>query len=195
MTSDSFAPICFLRRRRQAASALAAFLLCAPAARAQDVTAPSLKAAFVYNVAKFTEWPQDTLPATSSLTACVLGDGDVGDALTRAVKDRLLAGRGITVSRVQQGDALRACHLLYISNVTAAQVAAVLVEVQGAPVLTISDVENFVRLGGIVHVFIEDGRMRFDVRADFARQARLQLSSRLLALAVRYNDGPSAALR
>jgi uncharacterized protein DUF4154 len=195
MTSESFAAICFLRRRRQAASALAAFLLCAPAARAQDVTAPSLKAAFVYNVAKFTEWPPDLLPVTGSFTACVLGDGDVGDALTRAVKNRVLSGRGIMVSRVRPDDALRSCQLLYMSNLSPEQIAAVLMAVRDAPVLTISDVENFVRLGGIVHVFVEDGKMRFSLGADLARQARLRLSSQLLALAARYNDGPSSAQR
>src|SRR5206468_7860140 len=75
-------------------------LLCASAAQAQDVTEPSLKAAFVYNFAKFIDWPSDALPAAGSFTACVLGDGRVLEALERTVKGRLLSGRSVSVSRV-----------------------------------------------------------------------------------------------
>src|ERR1700704_2970715 len=94
-------------------------LLCASAAPAQNLTEPSLKAAFVYNFAKFTEWPSDALPATASFTACVLGDGPVMDALERTVKGRLLSGRSVSVSRVTPDGPLRSCHLLYVSGVTA----------------------------------------------------------------------------
>jgi uncharacterized protein DUF4154 len=176
--------------RRGAGAALAACLLCASTAQTQDVTELSLKAAFVYNFAKFTEWPSDALPATASFTACVLGDGPISDALERTVKGRLLSGRSINVSRMTLDGPLRTCHLLYVSGVTAAQVSAIVTMVKGAPVLTISDLDDFAPLGGIAHVFVEDGRMRFDLNLDRARLSRLQLSSKLLTLASRVNDGP-----
>jgi hypothetical protein len=170
----------------------ALLLLCplfASAAQAQDVTEPSLKAAFVYNFAKFTEWPLDVLPATASFTACVLGDGPVSDALERTVKGRMLSGHSISVSRVALNGPLRTCHLLYVSGVTAAQVSAIVTIVKDAPVLTISDIDDFAPLGGIVHMFVENGRMRFDLNVDRAKLSRLQLSSKLLTLASRLHDG------
>lgn len=173
----------------------AALLLCATPALAQDVTEPSLKAAFVYSFAKFTEWPVDVLPATGSFSACVLGDARVGDALERAVKGRLLGGRAITVSRVQADGPLRSCHLLYVSGATAAQVGTIVAAVKGAPVLTISDTDDFARLGGIAHVFVENGKLRFDLNLDLARRSRLQLSSKLLTLAANVHDAPGAAPR
>jgi len=166
-----------------------ACLLCASAAQAQDVTEPSLKAAFVYNFAKFIEWPSDALPAATSFTACVLGDGPVLDALERTVKGRLLSGRSVSVSRVTVDGPLRSCHLLYVSGVTAAQASAVVLVVKGAPVLTISDIDDFTPLGGIAHVFVENGRMRFELNLDRAKLSRLQLSSKLLTLASRVHDG------
>jgi hypothetical protein len=177
-----------VRWRRRACAAAALFLLCALTARAQDVTEPSLKAAFIYNFAKFTEWPQGVLPPTGSFNACVLGDGPVGDALARTVKNRLLAGRAISVSRVQPDGPLRSCHLLYVAGVTPPQAAAIVAGVQGAPVLTISDLDNFARSGGIAYVFVENGKMRFDLNLDLARRSGLQLSSKLLSLAAHVID-------
>jgi hypothetical protein len=152
------------------------------------VTEPSLKAAFVYNFAKFTEWPADALPPAAPFTACVLGDGPVTEALERTVKGRLLSGRSVIVSRMTLDGPLRSCHLLYVSGVTAAQVSALVLGVKGAPVLTISDIDDFTPLGGIAHVFVESGRMRFDLNLDRAKLSRLQLSSKLLTLASRVHD-------
>ena len=170
-------------------------LLCASAVHAQDVTEPSLKAAFVYNFAKFIEWPSDALPATGSFTACVLGDSPVMEALERTVKGRLLSGRSVNVSRVTVDGPLRSCHLLYVSGVTAAQVSAVVLVVKGAPVLTISDIDDFTPLGGIAHVFVENGRMRFELNLDRAKLSRLELSSKLLTLASRVHGGPGTPQR
>ena len=179
------------RRRWRAASAMALLLLCDRTAWPQDVTEQALKAALVYNFAKFTEWPEDALKATASFTACALGD-DAADALARTVKDRRLLGHAINVLRIKVGGPVRSCHLLYVSGVPPAETAALMAAVRGAPVLTISDAEDFARLGGIAYVFVENGRMRFDVNLDVARHARLQLSSKMLALAAHVLDGPAA---
>src|SRR5262249_9937071 len=120
------------------AAAAALVMVGAPTAHAQDVTEPSLKAAFVYNFAKFTEWPDDVLPAAGSFTACVLDEGAVGDALERAVRGRQVAGRQVAVQRVRLGSALRGCHLLFISGLSEAEVNTVMTAVKGAAVLTIS---------------------------------------------------------
>jgi hypothetical protein len=179
-------------RRCFAAAVLAAFVLCTSTGRAQNVTESSLKAAFIYNIAKFTEWPPDVLPPTATFTACVLGDNSTGDAFGRIVKDRQLSGRPITVSEVQPGVKLRACHLLYVSGVNQSQLTAIMTTVRGAPVLTISDLDDFVRGGGVAQLFMESGKIRFDINLDSAKDSRLQLSSKLLALAAHVRSGHSA---
>jgi hypothetical protein len=176
-----------------AAVLTAAYLLCTSIVRAQDVTESSLKAAFIYSFAKFTEWPQEVLPSTAIFSACVLGDSPIRNALERTVKGRLLLGRGISVSQVQLDGKLRSCHLLYVSGVTAAQVTAVVAAVRGAPVLTISDVDDFVRQGGIAQMFVENGKMRFDLNLEVAKRSRLDLSSKLLVLAAHVREASKAA--
>jgi hypothetical protein len=153
------------------------------------VTEPSLKAAFIYNFARFTEWPTDALPPTAAVSACVMGDRDITEALERIVKGRQLAGHAISVSPVEAGGKLRSCQILYMSGLTTSQLAATVTAVRGAPVLTISDAENFVQQGGIAQMFVEDGKMRFNLNLSVSKVSRLQLSSRLLALAAHVHDG------
>jgi hypothetical protein len=170
-------------RRSVVAVVLAALLLCTSTVHSQNVTEASLKAAFVYNFAKFTDWPREVLPTTATFTACVLGDNAIRDQLDRMLQGRQLSGRGISVSEVRLEGKLRSCHLLYVSGVTSAQVAAIVAAVRGAPVLTISDVDDFARNGGIAQMFVDSGKLRFDLNLQVARSSGLQLSSKLLALA------------
>jgi hypothetical protein len=170
------------------ALAIAMSFLHAEATWGQDVTEPSLKAAFIYNFAKFTDWPADVLPRNAPFVACVLGDLPVGEALAKAVKGRQLGGRPINVSSMQADGTLRSCHLLYVSGLPAPQVTAILVTLRAVPILTISDMEDFMRMGGVAHMFVEGGKMRFDLNRGNARRSRIELSSRLLALAAHVYD-------
>ena len=188
MWDPAMSRIASRRVRRCGGAVLAALLLGTATGRAQNVTESSLKAAFIYSFAKFTEWPPEVLPTTATFTACVLGDSPIRDALERTVKGRLLLGRGISVSLVQLDGNLRSCHLLYVSGVTPAQVLVIVTAVRGAPVLTISDVDDFARQGGIAQMFVEDGKMRFDLNPEVAKRSRLQLSSKLLVLAAHVRD-------
>ncbi len=164
---------------------VASLLLVRGSVFAQDVTEPALKAAFIYNFAKFTEWPADAAPATEPLLMCVLGDAAVGSALERAVNGRVYAGHSMSVASMKQGAPKQKCHVLYMSGVTLAQAAEVIAGLRDVPVLTISDLEGFTELGGIAKFFFEHGRLRFLVHLESAERARLRISSRLLALAVR----------
>jgi hypothetical protein len=168
-------------------AAIAVVLLVTGAA-AQEVTAPALKAGYIYNFVRFTEWPDDE-QAPQPLVMCVLGDPAVGDALERVVKGRTLAGRSMTVSLLARSGSTQACHVLYLSNVLPGRAAQVIAGLNDRPVLTISDLEGFTEAGGMAQFFFERGQLRFSIRNDAVKRARLQISSRLLALAKRYEGG------
>ncbi len=152
----------------------------------QAVTQPALRAAFLYNFAKFTEWPDDTA-AAGALTLCVLDDGAVEVALTELVGTSLINGRSVTVSRGASGTRLRTCHILYIGETDTPR-ATILDEVEKVPVLTVSNGDEFVRTGGMIGLFVEEGRMRFAINPDAAQRAGVRLSSRLLQLAKIHRD-------
>jgi hypothetical protein len=84
---------------------------------------------------------------------------------------------------------------LYLANITNDQVARVSEALRGMPVLTIIDGENLTVLGGIAHVFVENGKLRFDLDHGLAKRSRLQLSSKLLALASHVHEEPSTVPR
>lgn len=169
---------------RLACGALAVAALVAAGGRvqAQGVTQPELRAAFLYNFAKFAEWPGDADP-TGPLSLCVLDDGATESALHDLARNGSINGRSVVVSRRTGGQSLRSCHLLYLGDENATRAAAVLDEARGAPVLTVGNGEGFVRGGGMVGLFVEEGRMRFAINPAAAQRVGVRLSSRLLQLA------------
>lgn len=148
---------------------------------AQDVTEPALKAAFIYNFVKFTEWPEP-LPAADPFVICVLNDAPVANALGRIIKGREFAGRRMTISLSAPGPKER-CSVLYVSGVTAGQGAQLLSALRDSPVLTISDLEWFTDAGGMAQFFYEQGRLRFNIGLEAVKRSRLLMSSKVLVLA------------
>ena len=170
---------------RQLVPALLLLLVCNSARRveAQDVTEVTLKGAFLFNFARFTEWPADALQPDTTVSACVFGDRAVADAFAKTVKGKQLAGRAIAVTTIAANESIPPCHLLYLSGVAEARIAEIVSTLRDTPVLTVSDSDTFTKRGGIVQIFVESGKMKFRINSRSARRARLQLSSRLLALA------------
>jgi hypothetical protein len=155
---------------------------------AQSVTQPALKAAFLFNFAKFVEWPADP-SQPDPLFVCVLEDPAVEDSLAQLVNGAPTAGGRVAIMKGARDRSLRGCHVLYIGDTNPARVAVTLDELRHAPILTVGDGDEFARGGGMIGLFIEDGRMRFAINADAAQRAGLRLSSRLLSLAKIVKEG------
>lgn len=157
-----------------------------PAARGpenrQTLTIDEAKAAFVFNFAKFVEWPADA-SSRKVLTVGVLGSDGVSDALQQIVRGKTVGARGVDVKRVTLGDNLPELHVLFVGVSEKPRMAEVLKRVDGAPVLTVADIEHFCASGGIMGLALEGSHLRFDVNLESAERARLKVSSRLLTLA------------
>ncbi len=149
---------------------------------AQDVSDANLKAAYIYRFSPFTEWPTSALSPNGPLTMCVVGDAAVGAALERTVKDLTVHNRPVVVAFGPPDRPPSPCHILYVSGVSPAQATRLIAGVRDVPVLTMSDLEGFNRLGGIAELFYESGQLRFAIRPDAVERSGLQLSSRLLLL-------------
>lgn len=173
--------------RIRRAAALAVCVLVSIAACPQHAPAaavvptPTLTAAFLFNLARFTEWPAEQPQGT--ITLCVLGDPAVADALDSLVGDRQINGREASVARLVSQRALGQCQLLYIASAERPEQARALTPVVRLPVLTVGKGEYFVRMGGIVGVFDEAGGKRFAINTDALLRAGLAMSSKLLGLA------------
>jgi len=164
------------------AIASCALALLSRTALAQDVTEPALKAAFIYNFARFTTWPTEA-PAGDSFVICVLNDTAVADALQHSVAGRALAERPVSVTSVAPTAAKKGCRVLYIAGLPVTKVAEVVADLREAPVLTISSIDGFASAGGMTQFFFEHGQLRFRIHLESAKRAGLQISSRLLIMA------------
>jgi hypothetical protein len=148
----------------------------------QSASAPTLQAAFLFNFAKFIQWPSETLPAGAPLVFCVANDEQVAKSLEAS---RLtIEGHMPVVRRVVSDSIVGPCHIVYVSDeATAREFDQVLQALSGRPSLTVSDDPTFAQRGGMVSFFVEGSRLRFAINVQTAERARLQISSKLLSLA------------
>ena len=146
-----------------------------------------IKAGFIYNFAKFVEWPSATFSQPDSpIVIGVLGVDPFGSVLDRIVEDKKIGPRGFIVKRFKWGKDLRdlkECKILFVSASEKAHVDEILQSVKGLPILTVGETPGFAERGGVIRFTLEDNRVRFEVNVDAAHQADLNISSRLLTLA------------
>jgi len=146
-----------------------------------------IKAGFIYNFAKFVEWPSAAFSqADSPIVIGVLGTDPFGNVLDRIVEDKKLGPRGFVVRRYKWGrdvKDLRDCKILFVSASERTHVDEILQSVKGLPILTVGETPGFAERGGVIRFTLEDNRVRFEVNVAAAHQADLNISSRLLTLA------------
>jgi YfiR/HmsC-like len=160
--------------------ALTALSLC-QAARA-DSGEHQLKAAFLYNFAKFVEWPEANFSQQQKINLCVVGHDQFGPALD-TIERKMAQGREVLVRRDTLPDAVRDCQIVFVSASETKNLARVLQAVTGANALTVSDMEGFCEAGGMIALVVADKRVAFEVNLDAAHRADLKLSAQLLKLA------------
>lgn len=153
--------------------------------RTQTTSLPeySVKAAFVYNFARFTQWPESAFrEAASPLRLCVLGQDPFEGALDM-IAGRSIGNRELLVSYPIWADHARDCHILFISEPAQDQLPEIVTHLNGAPVLIIGDTPEIANSGGIIGLETVENRIRFRVDLDAAQSSGLKLSSRILDLA------------
>ncbi len=141
-----------------------------------------VKAALLYNFAKFVEWPDDSSPQGSWVIG-VLGVDPFGDALEHTMRDKMVRGKKFEIRRFADPDELEDCHILFVSDSEARSLPEILVHLEGRPVLTVSDIDRFARHGGMVSIVEENDRLRFRINVDAAERSKLTISSKMLGLA------------
>jgi hypothetical protein len=149
--------------------------------RSLDAAPDAVKAAFLYNFAKFAEWP--ALPPAAPILVCVVGNDGVAAALVETVRSQEIAGHALEVWRPLNGGSWRTCNLLFVAEAETRQLAKGLAEIKTLPVLTVGDARGFSQAGGIIELYLEAGKMRFAIDLDAAERSGIRLSSRLLSLA------------
>jgi len=160
-----------------------ALLLCPRYASAQAPTEAQIKAAYVLNFAKFTDWPAKApVAADGSLYVCVIGNRETVAGFV-SIEGKAVQTREVRVRSNPQLAELSSCHVLYIDASERASVPGAFKAATNRPILTVSDVLGFVDAGGMLGLVMVDGRIRFDANREASQAAGLRLRAQLLALA------------
>jgi hypothetical protein len=173
-----------LRRAALAALVVAFSLVSRPAVlESQTTSTDEVKAAFLFNFAKFVEWPSGASTDSGPLVLGVMGSDRIADALSQTVKDKTAGGRTLTARRVSDSDDLARLHVLFVGVSEKSRLADVMKRVDDSSVLTVSDVDGFCQLGGMIRLMLEKNRVRFEINLEAAEHSGLKVSSKLLTLA------------
>jgi len=134
-----------------------------------------VKAAFLLNFIRFTEWPE----AKDPFDICIVGDDPFQGTLDRLVEGEKINGRQITVRRVPRWE--ESCRLLFISG--SERDVFKLLRQAGPGVLTVGEEAGFLTDGGMINLVVDEHRVRFDVNLKAATSGSVRISSRLLSVA------------
>jgi len=171
-------------RCRVGAWGLALGLCAAAAAHADAGLEYAVKAAYLYKFAPFVGWPANAFPTPASpFTICLFGDDPFGPALDQALRGQVVVGHRVVVRRLAAIGEDPGCQVLYLGRSAHPSATEALRALRGLPILTVTD-EAQGSSGGVVQFVLREGRVRFALDADQARANGLELSSKLMALAV-----------
>jgi hypothetical protein len=176
------------------AAAVLGWLLAAGGAQAGEpvpVREYEVKAVFLFNFAQFIDWPESALADTNAVFVIgVLGEDPFGAVLDQIVSGERIRGRPLTVRRFRKQEDARGCHLVFVSRSEKGHLTDIVRRLGGQGILTVSDVESFSRLGGMITFKMVQGRVQFEINVAAAEKEGFRLSAKLLRVAQLVNGGP-----
>ncbi len=152
----------------------------------KDIHEDEVKAAFVYNFAKFVEWPTGKINGTINL--CILGESPLGFSALKAIDGRTAQDKPLVTKLLSKSDDLKGCHIVFIAASERSKMAQLLKAAHQQQALTVSDMNGFTQGGGAIEMVKTDDKIRFDINLLAAKEAGLVISSRLLSLALTVYD-------
>lgn len=142
-----------------------------------------VKAAYLLNFAKFTEWPNGGLAQSSTFRIGILGDDPFGKTIDDVTKGKFVLDKPVEIVRADDVEDVTDCAIVFISESKERDYEDVIASLQDLPILTVGEVEQHCETGGIIRFKLQGANVRFDINVEAANRADLKLSSKLLSLA------------
>jgi hypothetical protein len=149
-----------------------------------------VKAAFVYNFAKFVEWPGSGSSSDDSLSFCVIGAQPLYDVLKQSLSGKTIAGRPVIARRIENRPGDQHCNVVFIGG-DKEHLAEILEAATANGALTVGDSDRFAERGGMIQLIKDENRFRFAINVEVANRSGLHISSKLLQLAGRPASDPA----
>lgn len=143
-----------------------------------------IKAAFLYNFVKFIQWPESAfIDPESPVFICILGEEPLMEALQNLTA-KTVRGRRIVISHIKNIRSFKECHILFVAESKKSRIKHTISKFKGSPVLTVSDMDDFVKAGGMIGMVRVENKIRFQINLVSAQDSGLTISSQLLKLAI-----------
>lgn len=152
-----------------------------------------VKAAFLFHFAQLVEWPADSPnEGGNSLLICTIGDDPFHGQLESTIAGKQIGSRILRIRHVRPLQDTRGCSVLFVSKSEGNRIPSLLTNLRNAPVLTVGESDDFLGAGGMIRLFLEGNKVRFEINRQAAELAKLKISSQLMLLsrnAVTANGG------
>ncbi|EIJ42226.1 hypothetical protein BegalDRAFT_1330 [Beggiatoa alba B18LD] len=142
----------------------------------------TVKTAFIYNIVRMVEWPDDKQETQNPIYICLLGEDYFGESIN-ALQRKMVRNRPLMIKKDITFNMVKTCHVLFISASEKQNLATIFNMVGSLPILTMSDVNAFAESGGIVNLWRDEERIKVEVNLSIAEKVNLKISARLLQLA------------
>jgi hypothetical protein len=172
-----------MRRAGPFGLAIALGLSIAAGEPAEPLNEYQVKAAYLYNFAKFVEWPAGAFRSPSApIEICILGRDPFGRWLTDLVDGRQIDGRPLIVRHTSNAQQASGCHILFVSSFENKRLPAMLAEIKTSGLLIVGESDTSRTPGVVINFRLEGANVRFEIDVNAAARAEVRISSRLLAL-------------
>ncbi len=144
----------------------------------------AIKAAFIFNFAKFVTWPEP-YNRQENLNFCILGKDPFGEKVLSQFEGKRVKGKVFRIKKIKHLSSVRRCQMLYVSTSERHRLRWILTVVNrmDVPVLTVGDSDRFIKYGGMINLYKYKNKIRFEINNEAARVKGLKISSKLLRLA------------
>lgn len=151
---------------------------------AADLSLPSVKAAFAYNFIKLTAWPDARfVNSNAPLQVCVIKGDLMEEPLRHSLGGKPAGARTVTVQTVGPDDSFSSCRVLYLGTMPIPRYTTLMARAVGKGVLLIDEGSQFSWPDGMIRLYTEQGRMRFELNLEAIERAGLKVDPRLIRLA------------
>lgn len=141
-----------------------------------------IQAVLILRLIKFVEWPADSMTRADSIQVCIWGESPTEMAL-QTLQNQKVREREVHFKKLSTPLDTRGCHVFYVSNTVREVSPALLYGSGSSALLTISDMPDFNKRGGIIAFVRKDNRIGFEIQLRYAREHGLQIGAPLLDLA------------
>jgi hypothetical protein len=143
-----------------------------------------LKAGFLYNFAKYVDWPVDAFEKDDSpIIIGVAGKDPFGPGLEKTFRNKTVKNRGFAILRFPEPEDIRPCHMLFVTKSEKGHLPQILRQAAQWHVLTVGEEEGFARSGGVISILIENEKPKLEVNPEAADKAGLTINAKLLKAA------------